>query len=247
MCVTPDFPIFQPGSMPKLKASLCEDVPAKYFLQQLTKPAVTILCSLLTIFALETTISHVNDVPDREIYFPIFAAFSIFIVFTTKVVQAFDVSKKRTYRAQILLSIFSMWYGLLTVLLHVWFTLELITIHLETSLTKSWDTVVHSLQQLLPCILTIRFFGLAVTEPHNSTVNMLLAYIAQGFIVPPDYRRHFVFILFIVSILHDIFRRFLSHLRMMVVVTYSTFTSTLLDRKYVAGRDYKRLFSSHRN
>ncbi|ODN00697.1 Pecanex-like protein 4, partial [Orchesella cincta] len=119
--------------------------------------------------------------------------------------------------------------------LHVWITLELVTEHLESSLKKSLDLVVHSLQQLLPCILTIRFYALAVTEPHNSTINIIVAYLYR-FVVfrSEDSPMKFVILLFIVSICHTVLKRFLQYFRMVVIFTHSTFSSSLLDKKYVA-------------
>ncbi|CAL8082532.1 unnamed protein product [Orchesella dallaii] len=223
------------GSMPKLKASLCEDIPAKYFLQQLIKPAVTILCSLLGILVVETTLSHSSNIPDRDIFHPVLAGVSVFILLSTKMVQMLDIVDRKWASSRLYLSIFTMWHGLLTIVLHVWITLELVTEHLESSFKKSLELVVHSLQQLIPCILTIRFYALAVTEPHNSTINIIITYLIR-FVVftSEDIPMKFVILLFIVSMSHTILKRFLQYLRMVVIFTHSTFSSNLLDKKYVA-------------
>lgn len=227
--------------MPKLKASLCEDIPAKYFLQQLVKPSVTILCSLVSILIAETAVSHTGSIPEREIYHPVFASISIFILFTTKLIQALDIvhhtsMKLVSNRGRLCLSVFSMWHGLLTVMLHVWLTLELTTIHLENTRTKSLDAVVHSLHQLLPCILTIRFFALAVTEPHKSCINIFLTCLTQLLLLPEkEDRAQFIFILFAVSLGHDVLRRLGQNLRMVLIFVYATFSSTFIERKFLAG------------
>jgi hypothetical protein len=123
-------------------------------------------------------------------------------------------------------------HGLLTFLLHIWLTLSIQHEKIEWSSVKEPSdsqnsqnhTSPYSLLRLIPYLLTIRGFSLAITEPRKSSLDFSLTFFFRLY----KSKSSFVLILFIASLTTSKIKRGFRAMKTFCSIWYAFAISTIL-------------------
>lgn len=188
------------GRIVSMNSALCEDIPTKSFLHQLLLPFLNIASSLLLVFLTWIFLgTDVQDASSESVRIPeiILIITTLSIAFASWAFRYWAISRTQELGKLLLIPI-HLTHGALTFLLHTWLTLTIQSEKLAWTSVQASET--QSLLRLLPYLLTIRAFALAISEPRKSCIDFVLSFWIRSCLDGTKEKSSFVLILFIVSL-----------------------------------------------